>query len=145
MAPTLRVHPTIKHQPNHEIRSHLPIPILTDSTIAIYSFHHQLLAAISLDLLLSHIEGVDCLLPIRAIRGVEWGDDVNHGHRRRCRPTVAYQRHTPTRHTSHGTTTGIVGGGKMYLMTTPKVEEGTSLVVSFEGAPWSLPDFDRTV
>jgi hypothetical protein len=50
---------------------------LTDSTIAICSFHHQLLAAISFDLLLSHVEGVDCLLPIRAIRGVEWGDDVN--------------------------------------------------------------------
>jgi hypothetical protein len=56
----------------------------------------------------------------------------------RRRPTVAYQQHAPTRHTSHGTTTGIVGGGKMYLMTTPKVEEGTSLVVSFEGAPWSF-------
>jgi hypothetical protein len=53
--------PCIKHQPNHGIRSHLPTPILTDPTIAIYSFHHELLAPISLDLLLSHVEGVDCL------------------------------------------------------------------------------------
>jgi hypothetical protein len=60
-------------------------------------------------------------LPICAIRGVEWGDDVNHGHRRRRRPTVAYQQHAPTRHTSHGTTPTIVGGGKMDLMMTSKV------------------------
>jgi hypothetical protein len=61
---------------------------------------------------------------------------VNHGHRRRRRPTVAYQQHAPTRHTSHGTTTTI--GGKMDLMTTSKVEKGISLVVSLEGAPWSF-------
>ena len=77
MAPTLtppipRVHPSIKHQPNHGICSHLPTPILTDPTIAIYSFHHELLATISLDLLLSHVEGVDCLLPMVSVQSVGW-------------------------------------------------------------------------
>jgi hypothetical protein len=64
MAPTLtppipRVHPSIKHQPNHGIRSHFPTPILTDPTMVTCSFHHEIMDTISLDLMLSHVEGVD--------------------------------------------------------------------------------------
>jgi hypothetical protein len=115
-----RVHPTHKTQPNHGILSHCQPPFWR--TQPLQSAPSTTSSWLKSPLIWSsHVEGVDCLLPIRAIRGVVWGDDVNHGHRCRRRPTVAYQQHAPTRHTSHGTTTGIVGGGKMDLMTTPSV------------------------
>jgi hypothetical protein len=43
--------------------------------MVICSFHHEILATISLDLMLSHVKGIDLsAAPIRAIRGVgAWG------------------------------------------------------------------------